>query len=482
MKRTYPQHVLDQVVSSIQAGAMLAPGDRVVAAVSGGLDSSVMLHTLAALRQRLQIHVHCAHLNHQFRGAEAERDAAFVRRLADELGIACTVDARDVPAFAARRKLSPQDAARQLRYQFLTTVADRIGAAAIATAHTADDQAETVLVGLIRGVGLHGLGGIQPVAHNPLGAAHARLIRPFLDIPRQHIERMARDANIGFVEDTSNASRKYLRNAVRLDLLPLLQAHFNPAIVERLGHYARRFREDADCLDRIAADRYDLICEDLPERVKINLDLFAKECITIQRALIYRSFQALTGTRHLLESRHARAVIALYTEGRPGTRLSLPAGVRAHRESAWGYLTTQPEELVQQANAANVCLPAPGTTQAGPFQLTVEACDPPASQAALAYGEPATLWEQYLDAARVSFPIHIRFRRPGDVFHPLGMQGKKRLKKFFIDRKIPKNKRDTIPIFEDAAGIIWIVGLSIDERVKLTPHTTHALRCRVELI
>jgi len=495
MNDGYVRQFYEQVVRYVRHVPMLVPGELVVVAVSGGIDSAVLLYTLSALRQRLSIQLHCAHLNHQFRGAEAERDAEFVRNFSAQLGLPCSIETRNVPEFVRQHKLSPQDAARQLRYEFLTALADRLGASKIATAHTADDQAETVLMGLIRGVGLHGLGGIQPIMNGTI-------IRPFLHITRQDIATFAGVAGVEFVEDSSNASRKYLRNAVRLDLLPLLKEQFNPAIVTRLGMYARRFREDAECVEQIARERYPLICTNLPQVVKINLDFFTKECITIQRALLYQGFEALTGNRHCLESGHARTVIALYTTKSPGKQASLPHGVRAYRDSAWGYMTTE-REVAREPNFSEACLAAPGTTRLGQFRIMIEAADSgydyvrdftakaqrhrekhrgkDSVPLRLCGKESDTMWEQDLDAGQVQFPIRIRFRHPGDVFQPFGMSGKKRVKKFFIDRKIPKNKRESIPIFEDAAGIVWIAGYSIDERVKITAQTTRVLRCCVEI-
>ncbi len=474
MNDGYTRQFYEQIVRYIRQFSMLVPGELVVVAVSGGIDSTVLLYTLSVLGQRFGIQLHVAHLNHQFRGAEAERDADFVRCFSEQLGIPCSVETRNVPELIEQAKLSPQDAARQLRYEFLISLARRIGASKIATAHSADDQAETVLLGLIRGVGLHGLGGIQPIVNGTI-------IRPFLGITRRQIEDFAEHAGVAFVEDSSNTSRKYVRNAVRLDLLPLLKEQFNPAIVTRLGEYARRFREDSECIDQITRERYGRICKNLPQTVKINLDLFTKECITIQRALIYQSFEELVGRRHLLESQHARAVIALYTTKPPGKQASLPAGVRAYRDSVWGYLTTE-QEAGFKADVSEIRLTAPGTGRICAFRITIDEVDTILPGTPLHTNETDNTWEQYVDAKQVSFPIRVRFRHPGDTFQPFGMSGKKSVKKFFIDRKIPKNKRESIPIFEDITGILWIVGYSIDERVKITPQTTRALRCCVEIV
>jgi tRNA(Ile)-lysidine synthase len=461
----------ERIIRYIRQYQMLVPGDRVLVAVSGGIDSVTLLSVLSQLQHRLEIQLHTAHLNHQFRGQEAERDADFVRRVSQQLGIPCSIETRNVPELIKQHKLSPQDAARQARYDCLKTLARQVDASKIATAHTADDQAETVLLGLIRGVGLRGLGGIQPILNG-------KIIRPFLETTRAQIEAFAQHEHIEFVEDSSNASRKYTRNAVRLDLIPLLQQQFNPSIVKRLSEYARRFREDAECIERIARKRYARICKNVPHTIKINLDLFAKECITIQRALIYKSFEELTGTRHLLESQHARAVIDVFTANSSGKRISLPRHIRAYREAEWGYLTSEQERICRSEKPETRLL-VPGTGHIGALRIETEVIETRDVDGPLCTVVPNTQWVQYVDADQVVFPIVVRYRRPGDAFQPLGMQGKKRVKKFFIDRKIPQNKRESIPIFEDLNGIFWIVGYSIDERVKITQHTTRVLRCCV---
>jgi len=451
---------------------MIDTGDRVVVGISGGVDSVVLLFVLHHLRDRLGIHLYSAHLNHQFRGEEAERDAEFVRRFSDKLEIPCYIESRNVPEFMKKKKLSPQDAARQVRYQFFEFIAGRVNAQKIATAHTADDQAETVLIALIRGAGIHGLGGIQPILNR-------KIIRPLLTTTRNRIEAFARAERLEFVLDSSNSSRKYLRNAVRLDLLPLLKHQFNPAIVKRLTAYAQLFQEDAFFIDKIATERYCHICRNVDGGVKINLDLFAKECITIQRELLYKIFEKVTGTRQGLETNHARTVINLFTRKETGKKISLPGGVIAVRSYTYGYIHREtlfpPRPCVPP-----VRITVPGRTVFDDFGIDTETLEStsPKLSATREIGTKETLI-QPMDYDCISPPITVRYRLSGDFFHPLGMQGKKTLKKFFVDRKIPRDKRNSIPLFEDKNGIFWVVGYGINDRVKMTRNTQKVLMCRV---
>ena len=466
------KHFYARIVEIIRQYQMIDTGDHVLVGVSGGIDSVVLMYALHQLKNRLGIQLHIAHLNHQFRGEEAARDAEFVRQFAKQLDIPCTIESQDVPAFIRRKQLSPQDAARQVRYKFFDSLAKDIHARKIATAHNADDQAETVLLGIIRGVGIHGLGGIQPIHEQ-------RIIRPLLRTTREQIETFARTEGLKYVFDSSNASRKYLRNAIRLDLLPLLKRDFTPAIVTRLTAYAQLFQEDAFFIDKIAKERYINICKGIYHGIQIELTRFAQQETTIQREIIYKAFEEVTGSRHELETKHARAVVELFTKKESGKRLCLPGKVIARRSYKWGYLQ-QNNEHSPHCSIPPVSLVIPGCTTFGEYCIETDILETNIPDVSIRT-EAKTTDEliQYIDYDRVIFPLTFRFRISGDYFHPLGMQGRKSIKKFFIDRKVPRDKRNTIPVLTDSNGIIWIVGYMIDDRVKLTEETKRVLTFRI---
>ncbi len=434
-----------------------------------------MLDVLSHLRSRLGFSLHVGHLNHQFRGKEAEQDAEFVRSFAQERGFPCTVESYDVPTLKAEEKLSPQDAARKVRYHFFHRLAGEICANKIATAHHADDQAETVLLALLRGAGLHGLGGIQPVLQGTV-------IRPLLGVSRHQIEAYAQSAGLAYRVDSSNVSRKYLRNAIRLDLIPFLQQAFQPALVKRLTEYAQLFQEDAFFIDKIAEREYSLLRERNDDLVRFPLAEFVQRAPTIQRALIYKAFEELTGVRHTLETIHVRAVVELFTRKETGKRLSLPQRVNALRRYEWGELRRDSQQEAHEPS--HVVLAVPGHTTFGGICLETTLHDAAAhdltgSRGSVTFTDTENPLIQQFDYERITSPVSVRFRRAGDRFRPLGMSGHQRVKKFFIDRKVPQEKRQSIPVLADQHGIIWIVGYSIDDRVKITEHTKRIITVKV---
>ncbi len=456
---------------------MLTSGDIVVVGVSGGIDSVVLLHLLHRLSRRFGIRLHVAHLNHRFRGDEAARDAEFTRQLAEKYGWPSTIESADVPALIRAKKLSPQDAARSARYQFFHAVAAQIGAQKIATAHHADDQAETVLAGLIRGVGLHGLGGIQPVSNETI-------IRPLLTTTRAQIEQFAEAEQLTYVTDSSNLSRKYLRNAIRLDLIPMLQQRFSPAILERLTAYAQMFQEDAFFIDKIAQTHYHNVCTREDTTIKINIAHFSELPVSLRRAIIVQAFHELTNAAYALNMRHVRAVVELFGHAKPGQRYCLPAGIVASCQEQWGTFQRgdKATHAIQSVAENAVPLMLPGITTIGQWQIEATLIDTTSQNAPSNHRPSEDATVQEMDYDRLRLPVGVRFREPGDWFCPLGMTGKKRLKKFFIDRKVPRHTRLSIPLLADQSGIVWVAGYAIDEWVKVTAQTTRLLRCHIRKI
>ena len=413
--------MLNKLVSFIREQNMLTPGDTVVCAVSGGADSVALLFALYLLKEKLGITLEAAHFNHHLRGEESHRDEAFVASLCDRY---------DIPLHRGSGEIIPgkkglEAAARDARYAFLRSLPGKI-----ATAHTADDNAETVLMHLIRGTGLKGLGGITPV--------HGNVIRPMLKVTRREVEAFLEEWCLSHIEDSSNDTDAFLRNRIRHHVMPLLAAE-NPKIAENLSQMALRLRLD----EQFLSEQIDSTALPTVETLK-----------TMPEALRSRALEAFlkkSGVREP-EDAHIAMAEALLLSDRPSARASFPGGITIARE--YDRLVCLPQREALQETV----LPCPGEICLPGLRIT---CEPAAER--ISTPEAFTVCP--------SGEIRIRSRRSGDEIRLSG--GSKSLKKLFIDRKIPAARRQQIPVVCDDAGIlgVYTIGANWDRTVGETAVT-----------
>ena len=391
-------------------------GSRVLCAVSGGADSMCLLHMLS---RREDITLVAAHFNHQLRGEEADRDEGFVREVCGQWGIPLTVGRGDVGAFAQREKLSIEEAGRTLRYTFLFRAAEEEGCGLIATAHNAEDNAETLLLHLLRGSGLQGLTGISPRLH--------QLVRPLLTTSRREIEAYLTEYGVPHMEDSTNSNDSYTRNRVRHQLIPLLE-EMNPGFVRRLGDTIPRLRADNEYLNALARQLF-LQAKRRGEDLILPAPLLAQAPDPVaSRAVRLLLAEAAEGDWDCSAS-HIEGVLALCRSDSPSAQVSLPRQLTVRREYEALIFTHDPEPEPLRA-----FIPQEGNNPI-----------------------PDTAWTVILDGS--PWPgLVIRPRRTGDeITLPNGH--KKSLKKLFIDCKIPRLERDRIPIVADDNGVIAVAGL-----------------------
>lgn len=458
-----------KVRSTIEEHHLLSPGDAVVIGVSGGPDSLALLFSLRELAGDHRLRLTVAHLDHGLRGAESESDVAFVGDLAKHLDLPFVLGRADVRELARGRGLGLEEAAREARYGFLARAAEERGAGKVAVGHTRNDQAETVLMRLLRGAGTDGLAGMA--AFRRLG--RGLLIRPLLETTREETEDYCRRLGVQAREDRTNLDPAYLRNRVRRRLLPLLAEEFNPSIVDGLADLARRMSDEADLLRDLTGEAYESVAvQDEDGRVRLDLEGLTEQPRAIRRRLIRRAVRA-AGLGPGPQAERVEAALRLALEGRTGARVEIGGGGLAVRE---------PDALVICSSVAAVpafaplALPLPGRVDLPAVGLTISAEFRPAET----YPGEAGIdrQEAFLDADAVP-AMHgglvVRPRRPGDAFHPQGAPGRKKLKDFFIDLKVPRHDRDRIPVVALAADpgtILWVAGYRIDDRFKVTPRTT----------
>jgi tRNA(Ile)-lysidine synthase len=469
-----------RVLDYIREMQLLAAGDRVGVAVSGGADSVALLRLLQSERGKLGVKLLVVHFDHCLRGAASDADAEFVADLAQSCGLPFILDREDVAAVAKRNKWNLEDAARRLRYAFFERVIRDGQATRIAVAHTADDQAETVLAHLIRGTGPTGLAGIYPVA----GA----VVRPLLSIRREGLRTYLREHHQSWSEDSTNLDVQRLRARVRFRLLPLLEREFSPRVVERLADLARLSREEQDFWNALTEDRFralvrrdesvlsirasDLIAPtSLPRAAQTADSQRRRESAptrSLTERLIRRLYQELRGTRQGLSALHVEQVIRLARISSGGRRVELPGAIVVEKD--FGELKFRCESdrraapdhagkrSIASGYAYPIELPERGCTTVSVPELQsrfrLKVIDWPFGERETRQGRLA------LDAARLQMPLILRNWRPGDAYRPQGRRQIHKLKQMFAEARIPVRDRAGWPILESAGRVVWARGMA----------------------
>lgn len=463
--------MLEQVRLTLQRYAMIQPGDRVIVAVSGGADSVALTLALAQLAPEWSIRLHLFHLHHGLRGDAADADAVWVRDFARQLGIPCTIRKADVGLLARKQGKGLEEAGRTARYQELAALAAETGAQRVATGHTRDDQAETVLLRLLRGTGTTGLAGIHPV--RPLGPPAppaATVVRPLLAVSRQETEAFCAAAGITPRTDMTNLDRGFARNRIRHDLLPVLK-QFSPAVVDRLAELAEIARAEDAFLS--------LAVEQVTKSWGVSLGetevIMPREALWNMDLALARRLVRLAA-RHLgahLNFRQVEAVLQQSLEGQ-GV-LQLPRGLRATVSPeavtlSRGNPGVEPAEELDPGSLA-------GAAPLHPLLLAVPGVTPvPGQQVAIAVerldrvDRPLAGPEVIdLDPNLIPLPLMLRTWRPGDRVYLSGMSGSKKLQDLFVDLKIPRSERKRIPLVVTGENLVWVVGLRADRRFLASP-------------
>ncbi len=469
---------------------MLSSGDTVVIAVSGGPDSLCLLHLLLRLRDEYSLRLHVAHLNHQLRGAEADADAAFVARLAAEWDVPATVESRDVAALARKRKQAVEETARQVRYAFLGRVARAIGARKVAVAHNADDQVETICMHWLRGSGLAGLRGMQPVSRleelrlgdeqlQPTGQQdELLLIRPLVEVSRADIEAYCAAHGLQPRFDRSNLDTTYYRNRLRHELLPFLET-FNPGIRQVLLRSANILAADYACLrEQVARAWEEVTLHEGSEAITFDLARWRALPLSLQRSVVREAVHRLRRSLRNIDWVHIENAVQGLRTGTTGMAITLPRQLEAtlgytqFTVGSKGYVEALPD--MPQVRA-EVALHVPGRTPLpdSHWSITAEVVDRRGlDPAALHHAQP---WQAYLDYAVAGAQLTLRPRRTGDRFWPQGLDKPTTVNNFMINAKIPRAWRDTIPLLASPQQVLWLAGWRIDEHARVSEKTTQVL-------
>ena len=460
-----PERFIDRVHTALDECGVTTT-DLLVVAVSGGPDSLSLLHALHKLSGDDGPRLHCAHLDHGLRGAASTVDAAFVADQCHSLGIPLTSEAVDVEEIRALRRLSVETAAREVRYEFLSRVVRAQGARAVVLGHTADDQAETILMNIVRGSGLAGLQGMRPSSKRVIGGTELLVLRPLLAIGKRDTLGFCRALGLEPRLDETNLSTAATRNMLRLEAIPLLE-RLNPAVREALLRLSRNATQGVAHLDHEADEAWDDMARHELSVVTLRKASLAAMDPAVRAHLLRRAVREAKGDLDGLDLGHIEQMARLST-GPAGHSLDLPGGVLFSVDYHKIAITTGTKVHRPIVIDGSHDITVPGETRVGPWRISTRvigreewerAADKPAQDMNTVYLSPATMQR-----------VQVRSRQAGDRFQPMGMSGHKKLQDFMVDSHIPREMRDATPLVMAGPGIAWVVGWRIAEWARVTEH------------
>jgi tRNA(Ile)-lysidine synthase len=445
--------LLEKVKKTILEYGLFHPEDKILIAYSGGIDSTALVHLLLELQKEWASELFLGHFNHRLRKS-AKDDERFVRETARKLSLPLFVGRGDVRARAKAMRQNIEETGRQLRYEFLYQKAVEIGGAKIATGHTLTDQAETLLMRLMRGSGLRGLAGIYP-------AVDKRIVRPLLEVERKDIEAYLKKKNIASRMDESNFDRRLLRNRIRLELLPYIQKNFEPAIVRQLGKMASIIREEDALLEDMAREKAKEAIQKKSQSVSLEKLLLSSFPRALARRVVRNFITELRGSLRRISFEDVESILNLDE----GKEYSLKEDVVLRREANRIILKEKivPVQYEYEWEGKGILelkelgLKFKGNKIRRENFLRLRSDDQ--SRAFLSLG-------------KLRFPLTVRNRREGDRYHPLGAPGRKKIKEIFRSRGIPLTEREKRPVFLSGNEIVWVLGLPVSEKFKIEKETS----------
>ena len=458
------KQTLARVRKTISRFRMIQPNDRVIVAVSGGRDSVCLLHVLHCLRDFFPVRLVVAHYEHGLRPMEDAAETDFVQQFAASLGLPFE---SEKGALSIGREASIEERARDARYAFFEKVRLKHEAQKIALGHHLNDQAETILMRLLRGSGPSGLTGIPP-------CRDGTIIRPLLEIDRLQIDRYLEARQLAYVTDTSNLRATYLRNKIRLQLMPLLE-NYQPQVVRLLGQTAKILREEDAYLEKIVEAWLTGRIETKPGvSFRISISSLLELPIALRRRVTRQLIGKVKKDLRRISWDHIESVQELVNAEKPQSSLGLPGGIQIKR--TYDQLVFS-AETKGKLRPFSFLLDGPGKYSFEEIGRTISVEEMP-NRRDLDFGHSP--WTAFLDLEKLRYPLTLRSLRPGDRFVPLGMTGHKKLKDFFVDLKIPRDQRYSTPILCCDNSLIWVCGFRIDDRFKVTPETKRVMRVTLD--
>ncbi len=455
--------MIDELKKTIKKFNMLEYGERVLVGVSGGPDSVGLLYVLIELSREFKLSLNIIHFNHNIRKRESKKEEEFMQRLSDNIGIPLIIEQLDVLKHVEEEKLGIEETSRNLRYAELTKLVSKLGVKKVALGHTASDQAETVLMRILRGSGPAGLSGIPAV--RPL-TENVKIIRPLINIFKYDILNYLHDNKISFCIDSSNNSSVYFRNKVRLKLLPYLERNFDKNVARKLLNISDILREENEYLNSVTDKAVKYIVTKKGNKISIDFRGLLKYNKYLRRRIIHRVLEGKTTLKNI------DAVIEFAEAAGTGAKISLPGYIVKKDYKELVFAEPVKKKVIEEFSYK---LKFPGRTKI--TQLSLGISTGILRKNPVFGGDRYTV---YFDAEKIDANgLIIRSRRKGDRFRPFGSSGSKKLKDFFIDEKIPVDKRDEIPLLVSRNEILWIPGIRQANNARITGSTRKILKVKI---
>jgi len=446
--------ILETVKKTIREYKLLERNDKILVAYSGGVDSTVLFHLLLELREEWSFELFLAHFNHMLR-LKAEEDEKFVRRMSREYSLPLFVRREDIRAYARSRALNIEEAGRKLRYDFLKKKAREIGGAKVATGHTMTDQAETFLMRLLRGSGPRGLSGIFPVVEGII-------VRPLIQVKREDIEAYLKKKGLEFCIDESNTDRRYLRNRIRLDLLPYIKENFEPKIMTRLSRIASIIREEDSFLERIAKEKAQRSILKRDNQIYLDHKSLSSLSRALRRRIVRDFISMLRGDLRGISFEDVESILSLGE----GKEFPLKRNIVLRRENGQIFVKREIPHEVRYGYSWKREEPLHIKELQWKFEgKRIRRTD----SLSLDFDDQT---RAFLDLRKLHFPLLVRNRREGDRYQPLGAPGKKKLKEIMRAKGFSLSEREKRPVFFSGNEIVWILGLPVSEKFKIEAGTS----------
>ncbi|WP_394885796.1 tRNA lysidine(34) synthetase TilS [Clostridium butyricum] len=457
-----------KVMSYIKDNNLIKSGDKVLVALSGGPDSVCLLNILYNLKAELNIEIGAAHLNHLLRDKDAFEDEEYVKTLCKSLDIPCFVKRVDINKYSKDKKMSSEMAGRDARYNFFDDIVKDEGYTKIATAHNANDQAETILFRLMRGSGIEGLCGIK--------VRRDKIIRPILCLSRKEVEEYIEINNLKPRIDKTNFEKIYNRNKIRLDMIPYIKENFNEDIIQTLNRMSVLLQKDNEFIENSARSFYEKHCIEQSDYFIIKKEMFDNKEAVVTRVIRY-ALTNFSKTHYDFEMKHIYEICNL-AKNNSGKAIDLPNKIYA--ENIYGDIYIKERININNIDVKQEIVVNKNEINGKKIFFDNENIE------FLVLKNDSNLdlnqnnFIKYFDFDKINDSISLRKRKNGDKIIPLGMKGSKKIKDLFIDMKVPKEERDCIPLLCFDENISWIVGIRVSEEYKITNKTKNILRVIVE--